>query len=28
MGERRGLTDFKTPSTRRNDGNERVEGVA
>ena len=28
MGARRGLTDFKTPTTRRNDGNERVEGVA
>ena len=28
MGARRGQTDFKTPTTRRNDGNERVEGVA
>lgn len=28
MGARRGQTDFKKPSTRRNDGTERVEGVA
>ena len=28
MGARRGQTDFKTPSTRRYDGNGRVEGGA